>query len=274
MSRTTRSTWRRPFFGGRYRSTRSVTSSRPTLSLLRMAENARTLASSAARSRLLNAAEPKFPDALISTRRRMVSSRSSVNFLTKGRPARAVTFQSMVRTSSPGVYSRTSSKSMPRPLNTEWYDPARLSLTMRRVRISSCRMPLMMALLDFVVSAGIFKSSHRLLGHRKRVENFFHDVLGRDVLGLGFVGDGHAVTQHVECHGLDVLRDDEVAAVQERHGARGERERDGCARRGAGLHVAVQVEGRRGGRTRRHHQIDDVVADLVVHVEHVHDVPR
>src|SRR6267154_6796492 len=228
MSRTTRSTWRRPFFGGRYRSTRSVTSSRPTLSLLRMAENARTLASSAARSRLLKEPDPKFPDALISTSRKMVSSRSSVNFLTKGRPARAVTFQSMVRTSSPGVYSRTSSKSMPRPLNTEWYDPARLSLTMRRVRISSCRMPLMMALLDFVVSAGIgarARTSREPLGHGKRVENFFHDVLGRDVLGLSFVGDGHAVTQHVERDGLDVLRDHVVAAVQERHGTRGERER-------------------------------------------------
>jgi D-threo-aldose 1-dehydrogenase len=33
--------------------------------------------------------------------------------------ARAVTFQSIVLTSSPGLYSRTSSKSMPRPLNTE-----------------------------------------------------------------------------------------------------------------------------------------------------------
>ena len=102
-----------------------------------MAEKASTLASSAARSRLLIAADPKFPEALISTSKKIVSSRSSVNFFTNGRPARAVTFQSMVRTSSPGMYSRTSSKSMPRPLNTEWYAPARLSLTMRRVRISN-----------------------------------------------------------------------------------------------------------------------------------------
>lgn len=91
----------------------------------------------------------------MSTIRRIVSSRSSVNFFTKGRPARAVTFQSMVRTSSPGLYSRTSSKSMPRPLNTEWYSPARLSLTMRRVRISSCRMPLMIAFVDLPESAGM-----------------------------------------------------------------------------------------------------------------------
>ena len=49
-----------------------------------MAENASTLASSAARSRLLNAPDPKFPDALMSTSRKIVSSRSSVNFLTNG----------------------------------------------------------------------------------------------------------------------------------------------------------------------------------------------
>jgi len=96
-----------------------VYSSKPTLSLLRMAENASRLASSAAKSRLRAAAEPKFPDALMSTSRKIVSSRSSVYFLTNGLPARAVTFQSMVRTSSPGLYSRTSSKSIPRPLNTE-----------------------------------------------------------------------------------------------------------------------------------------------------------
>jgi hypothetical protein len=64
-------------------------------------------------------AEPKLPEALTSTSRRMVSSRSSVNFLTNGRPARAVTFQSIVRTSSPATYSRTSSKFIPRPLNTD-----------------------------------------------------------------------------------------------------------------------------------------------------------
>ena len=49
---------------------------------------------------------------------------------------RAVTFQSIVRTSSPGWYWRTSMNSMPRPLNTEWYSPAKLSLTSFRVVIS------------------------------------------------------------------------------------------------------------------------------------------
>ena len=49
---------------------------------------------------------------------------------------RAVTFQSMVRISSPGWYSRTSSNSIPCPLNTLWYSPENTSLTSRRVRIS------------------------------------------------------------------------------------------------------------------------------------------
>jgi len=53
-----------------------------------------------------------------------VSSRSSVNFLMNGWFSRAVTFQSIARTSSPGWYSRTSSKFMPRPLNTLRYWPA------------------------------------------------------------------------------------------------------------------------------------------------------
>ena len=34
---------------------------------------------------------------------------------------RAVTFQSMMRISSPGWYCRTSENAMPRPLKTEWY---------------------------------------------------------------------------------------------------------------------------------------------------------
>jgi hypothetical protein len=36
-----------------------------------------------------------------------------------GLPVRAVTFQSIARTSSPGTYSRSSSKSVPRPLKRE-----------------------------------------------------------------------------------------------------------------------------------------------------------
>ena len=83
-----------------------------------MALKAMTQATSAASSRLEADTLPKSPEALTSTASMTVNSRSSVNFFTNGCPIRAVTFQSIVRTSSPGWYSRTSSKFMPRPLKT------------------------------------------------------------------------------------------------------------------------------------------------------------
>src|SRR5215216_6502510 len=51
-----------------------------------------------------------------------------------GEPIRAVTFQSMDRTSSPGWYSRTSSNDSPVPLKTEWYSPPKRVCTARRAR--------------------------------------------------------------------------------------------------------------------------------------------
>src|SRR5205823_5754437 len=46
-------------------------------------------------------------------------------------------FQSMLRTSSPGWYSRTSANSIPCPLNTERYSPENSEFTRPRVRSSS-----------------------------------------------------------------------------------------------------------------------------------------
>ena len=73
------------------------------------------------------------------TTKNTVSSRVSTNFLTKGRWERAVTFQSIVRISSPGTYSRTSENSIPCPLKTDSYSPPKRSLTSRVVRISIFR---------------------------------------------------------------------------------------------------------------------------------------
>ena len=120
ISRRQRSEWPRPFAGGIQRSTRSEKSISPTLSPLRAAEKARSAPSIAAASVLERARLPNVPLALTSTASTTVSSRSSTNCLTCGRPVRAVTFQSMVRTSSPGTYSRTSANSIPRPLKEEW----------------------------------------------------------------------------------------------------------------------------------------------------------
>ena len=51
--------------------------------------------------------------------KRIVSSRSSLKRLMYGTPVRAVTFQSIERTSSPAMYGRTSSNSTPCPLKVE-----------------------------------------------------------------------------------------------------------------------------------------------------------
>ena len=83
-----------------------------------MALNASTAASSAATSRFCCACVPNCWLPLQSTASITVSSRSSMKRLMNGWPMRAVTFQSMVRMSSPGWYSRTSSKAMPVPLKT------------------------------------------------------------------------------------------------------------------------------------------------------------
>ena len=88
--------------------------------MLRIAENARIAAISAACSAFVCAALPKCCEPEASITRMTVSSRSSTYFFTCGLPARAVTFQSIVRTSSPGWYSRTSENSMPRPWKTLW----------------------------------------------------------------------------------------------------------------------------------------------------------
>ncbi len=108
------------------------------MSLLRRAENPRTAQTSAARSRLARAL-PNDSLADTSTTRSSVCSRSSSNSLTYGSPVRAETFQSIVRTSSPIWYGRTSANSIPRPLNAEWYSPPNTSSTSPRVRTSTWR---------------------------------------------------------------------------------------------------------------------------------------
>ena len=131
--------WLRPFFGGMNFSTLSLKNRAPTLSLLSIALKLSTAAISASRSRLVCTAVPKSPERLTSTRSTTVSSLSSSNTFTYGERRRAVTFQSMERTSSPQWYSRTSLNAMPRPLNAEWYSPAKIWWDRALVRISILR---------------------------------------------------------------------------------------------------------------------------------------
>ena len=62
------------------------------------------------------------------------------------------------------------------------------------------------------------------------IKNLLHDGFGGLLFGFGFVGDRHAVAEHVEAEALDVLRRHVAAAAQERVGLGCERERDGGAR--------------------------------------------
>ena len=118
---------------------RSLNRISPTLSLFLIALNARMAQISAASSSFMRPPEPKSPEPLTSTSSTTVSSRSSSNTFTNGAPVRAVTFQSMLRMSSPYWYSRTSAKLIPRPLKTEWYSPENTSFTRPRVAISTRR---------------------------------------------------------------------------------------------------------------------------------------
>ena len=117
MSRTILRTWLFPLAGGMNFSIRSVNRIAPTLSLFPMALNASTAASSVSKSFCVRVLVPPDTDGLTSTIKMTVSSRSSSKTLTWGMPVRAVTFQSMARTSSPAWYSRFSRNAMPRPLN-------------------------------------------------------------------------------------------------------------------------------------------------------------
>ena len=84
-----------------------------------IAEKASTAAISAMKSLLFWDAVPKSPERLMSTSRTTVISLSSSKTLTYGECRRAVTFQSIFRTSSPYWYSLTSLKAMPLPLKAE-----------------------------------------------------------------------------------------------------------------------------------------------------------
>ncbi len=162
--------------------------------------------------------EPKRPDALTSTRNITVSSRSSTKRLTKGAPMRAVTFQSMERTSSPGWYSRTSSNSIPCPLKTLWYSPEKTSLTRRRVVISMRRTFLRTSATlrsDVSVADGLRSASRMGSGNLDVVEDSLQHRFRIQLLGLRLVGEDDAVAQHVEGDRLHVLRGHVAAAAQE-----------------------------------------------------------
>src|SRR5262245_48061053 len=158
---------------------------------------------------------------------------------------------------------------MPRPLNTEWYWPAIRSRTRRSVTISILRIRLSSSRGSM---AQMWEAAWSRLRNLDALEQLAHHGLRGDVLRLGLVGQDHAVAQHVHADRLDVLGRDVAAVAQKRMGARGHVQVDRRARAGAeGDEVRQIGEPVRLRLPAGVDDADDVVADLLVDVDLVHD---
>src|SRR5450830_1307375 len=194
-------------------SMRSVKRSTPTRSLFRIADIASTAASSLASSLLNLFTVPNRSEPERSTTSITVSSRSSMYRLTNGRRIRAVTFQSIERTSSPCKYSRTSENSIPWPLNTDRYSPVKTELTSPRVRSSisfTCRRisgGTPMGFSGVRLGASWRRQRERKCRSRNgyRFKDARDDLVARDLFCFGFVGAEHAVAQNVGRDSLHVV---------------------------------------------------------------------
>src|SRR5438093_2895203 len=131
---------------------------------------------------------------------------------------RAVTFQSMLRMSSPCSYSRTSSKSRPEPRNTLRYVPRSISSARTRACTSSwwiCWTTARSSLSSPRPSRPPAKSRIRL-GYGHPVQHPGDDGFGCDLFGLRLVRDDEPVAHDVERDGLHGVRQDVVATLEER----------------------------------------------------------
>ena len=112
------STWLRLLRGGSVSSSSLSNRIAPTWLPPRVRSRANVVASSHRTSSFGRSIGPKPIEGDRSSSSHAVSSRSSAYWRTNGVSIRAVTFQSMCRTSSPASYSRRSRKSIPSPRNT------------------------------------------------------------------------------------------------------------------------------------------------------------
>src|SRR5437867_1247271 len=175
----------------------------------------------------------------------------------------------MVRTSSPGVYSRTSSNSIPLPLKTEWYSPASDSFTSRLVRISIRR--ILLRISWEVGSICGISPEWRPSRHFDGVQDPLDDRFRGHLLCFRLVGQKNAVTQDVEGDRFYILGSRVPSPLDESMGLGGEGQVDRRSRRGAerdeGGDVELVVLGRSGGQD----DVDDVVLHPVIHIDLVDD---
>src|SRR5262245_51350537 len=131
----------------------------------------------------------------------------------------------MSRTSSPGMYSRNSSKSMPRPLKWLRYAPTIVSFTRRLVRTSTRRTASRSSLIVMAqaLDAETLKAenhTHKPLRHHHRIKYLLNDRIRRHRLRLRFVRKDESVAQHVRPDALHILRRYVSPPLQERPGLR------------------------------------------------------
>ncbi len=107
--------------------------------------------------------------------------------------------------------------------------------------------------------------------HGQFIKDFLDDRFAGFFLGLGLVGDGDAMAQHVHADAFHVLRRHVATAFQERISLGRQRQRDGRARRRAKLDEILHRDLVMIGIARGADQIHDVILHLVVHVNVVDD---
>src|SRR5690606_5767510 len=256
-----------------------------TRSPSRTATHAAIAAARAACTDLKRTRVPKYSAGEVSATTRVNRSRSAWNIFVCGRPLRAVTRQSIWRTSSPGAYSRDSAYSIPRPRTGDGARPApasrpclggRRAAATARSAVSSASVGTTPSPGASGVATGLGTGAEalatdlRLSGQRHFLQQLVHQAVAVPAFGGGFIGGQHPVAQHVRRDRVHVLGGDVVAARQPGAGARAPLQGDRATRAGAPGDAARQVGVIAARIARGQHQFNQIALQLrrQVDVEH------
>ena len=107
------------------------------------------------------------------------------------------------------------------------------------------------------------------------VQDAPYDMVAGDILRFRFVGRDDAVAQDIGGDLLDIFRGHEAAPLQEGVRPCGRNQIDARPRRSAELDQSFQIRQTVLRRfARGQYQVEDVILDLVVHVDLLHHLPR
>src|SRR4029079_18543777 len=166
----------------------------PTRLPWRVSTRARVVTTSTSTVRLSrsDSTVPKSTDGLRSSRNQAVIARSSRNSRRYGVSIRAVTFQSMCRTSSPYSYSRRSAKSTPLPRNRLRESPCNRP-SRRRTTVQSRRWRTRSG-----AGGDAIIRTQRYDRGRDPVDDGGEDAVRADVVRKGLEREHQSMTEHVE----------------------------------------------------------------------------